>query len=380
MALVLQAAPASAALNPNPDVTWMTNGQVRALLVYGDYLYIGGRFTSVREYPPGVSGGGSFSAKNLARIDLATGAGDPTWTPKVSTDVTGPAVFALAGLGDQIWVGGAFTAVDGEPRLNLAAVSATTGTVDPAVTPQVGVDTSDRVDALASGQSLVYAGGFFTKVNGLQRKRLAAFHSDGTLDPTWKPRVDERVFSMALDCSGSSLFVGGQFRSASSPGGLYVDRETVAQFDLSSGALLDWAIPAGVIPTGQKAYDMAPTCTRLFVGYGGQNWASAFALDDGSTGLEVWRTKTDGNVQAIEFTGDRVVIGGHFLTVAKASYLRIASLDPATGIPDSTWNPGVQGQWGGPWDMAVEDSHLWFGGQFKQVASSAQYFLARFTF
>ena len=60
---------------------------------------------------------------------------------------------------------------------------------------------------------------------------------------------------------------------------------------------------------------MAPTCTRLFVAYGGQNRASAFALDNGNTGNEVWRRGTNGNVQAIAFTGGSVVIGGHFTSV-----------------------------------------------------------------
>jgi hypothetical protein len=380
LSVLCTALPAHAALGATPDVTWMTNGQVRATLVSGNYLYIGGKFSSLRQYPKGVSGGGSFPATNLARIDLTTGAGDPSWTPAVTTDQSGSAVYALASLGDQIWIGGAFTAVGGQPRLNLAAVSASTGVVDPNVAPQVGTSTSERVDALVASPGLVYAGGFFTTVNGLPRQRLAGFHADGSLDTIWTPRVDKRVFSMAVDCVGSTIFVGGQLQRASSPGSPYVTRDTIARFDAITGALGAWAVPAGTIPTGQKAYDMAPTCSRLYTAYGGSNWASAFALDNGTTGNELWRTTSNGNVQAIAFTGSRVVIGGHFVTVRNFSRPRIAALDPLTGAVDATWNPMIEGQWGGPWTMAVEGNHLWVGGQFTMVAGMSQMFVTRFTF
>jgi hypothetical protein len=380
LAVGLPATPARAALGALPDVTWMTNGQVRATLVSGNYLYIGGKFTQVRQTPPKTPGA-SFSATNLARIDLATGAGDSTWTPDVTTDVSGSAVYALAAIGDQIWVGGSFTAIDGAPRLNLAAVSATTAIVDPFVHPSVGLTTADRVEALVAGPSMIYAGGFYKVVNDVERLQLAAFHTDGSLDPVWNPKVDKRVFSMALDCTGTTLFAGGQFRRAGGTNSPYETRETIARFNLVTGALDPWAIPVGTIPTGQKAYDMAPTCTRLYAAYGGSNWALSLALDNGSIGNQLWRRNASGNVQAIALAGDRLVIGGHFESLQGGFVrLRIAALMPATGAVDTVWNPGVDGQWGGPWDMAVEANHLWVGGQFTTVAGVAQTFLTRFTF
>jgi hypothetical protein len=381
MFIVVAALPASASLLPTPDTTWMTNGQIRAMVISGNYLYIGGKFTEVRQLPVNTTGGSWFAASNLARIDLSTGAGDPSWTPLVTTDVTTPAVYSLAAIGDQIWVGGAFTAVNGLARLNLAAVSASTGVVDPAVAPLAGSTTADRVMALKAGPSMVYAGGYFITVNGLARNHLAAFHTDGTLDGTWTPRTDKKVFSMAMDCTGSTLIVGGQFQKASSSGASYTPEDTLARFDLTNGILDPWTVPAGTIESGQKAYALAPTCTRLFVGYGGHNWASAFALDNGTTGNEVWRATTNGNVQAIAYTGERVVIGGHFTSVMPhTSRARIAALNPATGAVDTTWNPGMEGNWGGPWTMVVEANHLWVGGEFKLVAGISQYYVARFTF
>jgi len=40
----------------------------------------------------------------------------------------------------------------------------------------------------------------------------------------------------------------------------------------------------------------------------------------------------------------------------------------------------IEGQWGGPWDMAVESNHLWVGGQFTLVAGQSQMLITRFTF
>src|SRR4028119_2180494 len=60
MAVIALAPPAHAALGLReiPDKTWMTNGKVyaQALSEDGRILYIGGKFNSVREKPPGTAG------------------------------------------------------------------------------------------------------------------------------------------------------------------------------------------------------------------------------------------------------------------------------------------------------------------------------------
>ena len=56
----------------------MTNGQVYAIAQGGDTVYIGGKFQSVRQCPPGQScGAGSVvNVLNLAALDATTGCGD----------------------------------------------------------------------------------------------------------------------------------------------------------------------------------------------------------------------------------------------------------------------------------------------------------------
>src|SRR5690242_10615922 len=64
---------ASAALSNVPDSTWMTNGPIRAIVQYGNIVWIAGQFTELRQNPPG-QGGSVISVSNLAAIDATTGA------------------------------------------------------------------------------------------------------------------------------------------------------------------------------------------------------------------------------------------------------------------------------------------------------------------
>jgi trimeric autotransporter adhesin len=93
----------------NPNV----NGEVRALAVAGQRVYLGGGFSRV----------GSSSRRRLAAVDASSGLAT-SWNPSVSAKVN-----ALATDGSTVWLGGTFTSVGGSPRLRLAAVSASTGAV-----------------------------------------------------------------------------------------------------------------------------------------------------------------------------------------------------------------------------------------------------------
>lgn len=373
--------PATAALPNTPDATWMTNGAVWAIIRSGDYIYVGGQFTRVRELPPGVLGGQSFAANGLARFDAETGVGDRTWTPDVSwgsfSSSEKPTVYALAAAGGTIFAGGDFGAIDGQPRINFGAVDEATGAVDPNVSADVGELGSKSVRAMTASAGRVYAGGYFSTVDGVARKHLAAFSSNGVLDAGWRPKIDKRTFSFAWDCTRSTLFVGGQFRQAAGTGGALQPRETIARFDPVTGALHPWALPAGTIENDQKAYDMAADCDTLGVGYGGRNFAAAFDLGD-NVGEQIWRDYTAGNVQTVALMGDDLIIGGHFSQVNKERRIRIASVELATGDVNP-WNPGVDGQFYGPWDLLATGDRLYVGGFFTTVGGSPQHFFARFT-
>ncbi|MGH2540247.1 MAG: hypothetical protein ACRDGK_06980, partial [Actinomycetota bacterium] len=187
------------------------------------------------------------------------------------------------------------------------------------------------------------------------------------------------VFSLAMSCDDKTLFVGGQFRRARGKGDTgWRDRESVAAFYPSSGALRTWHVPAGSVEIGQKAYALAPTCSQLNVAYGGRNRAIAFRLDHGTRGDVKWQVNTSGNVQAITVADGRVVIGGHFTSIGARTRIRIAALNMATGAVVPGFNPSITGQWGGPWALKRDRQHLYVGGQFTMVGSKSQTFVARF--
>jgi len=221
--------------------------------------------------------GPSFAANGVARIDATTGLRDPTWTPDVSwggyVTTTKPIVWALAAAGGKIWIGGDFGAVDGPPRTKFAAVDAATGVVDPGVTAAVGTLGAQSVRAMVASSSTVYVGGSSPRETheppaaGRLRARRDARRDVEAEDG--QARVQHGLGLCAVQhLRGWPVPTGGRRRRTWQP------RETVARFDPASGALLPWAIPTGTIELDQKAYDLAPTCTQLNVGYGGRNYAA----------------------------------------------------------------------------------------------------------
>src|SRR4028119_1659181 len=104
------ASPAHAALGLRDTADaapWMTNGKVyaQALSEDGKILYIGGKFTILREKPPGT-GGATLAVNNVAAIDVETGAPVSTWKPAVTSKYgTAPVVRALAAKNGRVYIG-----------------------------------------------------------------------------------------------------------------------------------------------------------------------------------------------------------------------------------------------------------------------------------
>ena len=92
--------------------TGSANGTVRTLLVAGSRVYLGGEFSQVNGSP----------RQRLAALDAGTLALDPTFAPSI--DGGAASVCAIAVDGGTLYVGGAFTSVNGAGRTNLAAVDA----------------------------------------------------------------------------------------------------------------------------------------------------------------------------------------------------------------------------------------------------------------
>jgi hypothetical protein len=392
---ILGASPALA-LTETPDDTYMTNGKVYATALSGDgnILYIGGEFTEVTENSPEKSGI-DRTVSNVAAINVETGAAIRTWRPEVTGDDA--VVRSLAVKNGKVFIGGNFTAVEGKPRKNLAAVSANTKKavrLSP-FAPQVGGDTS-YVFALEAGDRKLYAGGGFSKVNGAPRKNLAAFSvKTGALDRHWKPKATKASTCMDPKCShkvralelgsrGRSIFVGGSFSHVSGTNGRGGPRQSVARLYTATGNLHPWKIPSWTIRAPQTAWDLTATRTRLYGGFGARNnFLAAFRLDKDTRGARTWRFATVGNVQTVALTRDRsrLFFGGHFginefnQTVCNGKLLRgLASVNPSTGKIYCDWIPSLHERkrpsYEGAWALTTTASYLWVGGGFIGVSDS----------
>lgn len=120
-------------------------------------LIVGGDFAEVNGSP----------RYNLAAFDIATGELVADWHPDINT--SGGQVNALAVDGDMLYVGGSFLSVAGIEQHNIGAVSLTDGTALP--WPTQGTNLPVR-SVLKSGPN-VYVGGEFTTMHGQPRMRLA---------------------------------------------------------------------------------------------------------------------------------------------------------------------------------------------------------------
>ena len=387
---ILGASPALA-LSERPDDTYMTNGKVYATALSrdGDVLYIGGEFTRV-----GQKSGSSFTVKNVAAINVKTGAAIRTWRPEVTGHEA--VVRALAVKNGKVYIGGNFTSVEGKPRKNLAAVGAyTKAVVLSPFSPQVGGDTS-YVFALEAGDRKLYAGGGFSKVNGAPRKNLAAFSlKTGALDRHWKPKATKaptckdpkcshKVRALELGPGGGSIFVGGSFSHVGGTNGRGGPRQSVARLYTATGNLHPWKIPSWTIQAPQTAWDLTATRTRLYGGFGARrNFLAAFRLDKGNSGARLWRFATVGNVQSVALTRNhsRLFFGGHFgineygRSVCNGKPLRgLASVNPATGKIYCHWIPSLdqnrRPSYEGAWSLITTPSYLWVGGGFIGVSDS----------
>jgi hypothetical protein len=390
------------AIGPTPEKTWNTNGTVfdTALSPDGKTLYIGGRFTVVRENPAGQPGD-AVSVRNLAAIDVATGTVIRGWRPQVTGDVgtTTANVRSVAAANGKVYFGGTFTSVSGTARSNVAAVDATSGALDTRLAPTISFSdgTVPVVQAVLASDSKLYVGGNFNTVNGQagNRARLAAFNlSTGALDTAWKPRSTQIIFDLAFASDKATVFIGGRFSNLTGSNGVTEPRKTIARVDATTGNLDPWAVPDGSIPESQQAtHVLLPTPTRLYAGLGdaGSNYATALRLDNGNTGTMLWRYDAVGDVQSLALSPDnkRLIFGGHFglvqleQRVCGGQYLRgLASLNPDNGRIYCDWLPQIEpyrNNGGGPWSMSISDgSKLWIGGNFTGISGVPQSNLARF--
>ncbi|MCA1842727.1 MAG: delta-60 repeat domain-containing protein, partial [Actinobacteria bacterium] len=363
---------------------------VNALAVNGPWLYVGGEFTKF-----GARGTSKAQPRNhIARVSSSSGTIDPDWNPDTGNNNAANPVrsIAVSPDGTTAYFSGDFSTVAGQPRPGIAAfVSDAGGNRLSPWAPQVGpvqalgvapdgriyLGTKGGVSALdgnggvlwstqsggGSGVkqlavsrdgSAIWVGGDFNTIGGQPRAKLAAVHSDGSVDPTFNPAPANGSVISALTLSedNSRVYFGGTFDHVRDQ-----LRNNLAAVDAHSGELTPWdpnatgavsslTASGGLVYAGGNFTNLGAT-PRTYLGAldvtPGPSFGSAlpFApkIENLGQGAKAGEPPV---VQSIVLTADgsRMYIGGNFDHVNGVVRKNLAALSLPGGEVDPNFDPG----------------------------------------
>lgn len=349
-AVVGPAAPVQAAFDSQPLRGWEPDGPVHAIAVAGDTVYIGGSFTSLTDPATGqtVPRGG------LAALDSATGELMPGWSASADGEVL---ALAVSEDGSQVVAGGKFRSVNGETRRRLVGLSAATGDL---ISPWRGRAAGAVQDLLVQGNRL-YVGGAFSRLNGVRERGLGALQvSDGSHVDSFNAFVDDTVYALA-DGGAGRLLVAGRFSAVNG-----APRGSLAAVSSTTGALTPWA-PARLCSGCGTYWDVASDQTRVYVASSGPG--GRVAAIDVATKVRRWVTRADGDVQAVDVGTDGLLyIGGHFnQQVGGLPRHQLAAVKATTGAVDPDFAPRLFRPYPGVEVVKATANRLYAGGHFSGV-------------
>ena len=344
--------------NRTVDTTFAfeANGQVSALVLYGNRLFVGGSFGNLN----------GQTRSNLAVVDLTS---NHVISSTVSVD--GP-VLALAVSGATLYVGGVFNHVGGSNRTNVASIDLTTGLVtswNPSPNTVFGLG----IGVLVAAEGRIYAGGDFTQLAGATRNQAAAFDAiTGALLP-WDAHVyvsytSPAVYSVAV--GSNAVYIGGNFTSL---GGQL--RSHLGAVEKDTGNVLPWN--PGVSSDIVRA--LAVSGNTVYVGGDfpsvGTNGPPRLAALDAISGVpQLWAPSPGGTVLTILPLNGLIYVGGEFESIGGVNRQLLAAVDLSTGLPTS-WDAQIMGtRVSGDYvyALAISDDTLFVGGRFYGIAGQTR--------
>jgi hypothetical protein len=337
------------------------NGSVTSLAVIDGELYVGGVFSSVSS-----SGQNAISANNIARWSAAAG----SWSPLGSAlqNGTHSHVSALAVLGSDLYVGGAFTSVSSSNQntfsANRIARWNTSGSFWSALGSPTQNGTNEGVFSLAVSGTDLFVGGGFT---GVQSNTQSYVPSEfvarwSTITSTWIPMgaverngTNTGVFALAV--IGTDLYVGGNFNTVFSTNWERISANRIARWSMTSGTWspLGSTTQNGLDRFGGDVWCLAASGTDLYVGGSFTNVNSSNSSIQSANRIARWSTTggywsplgsptqngVEGGVYALAISGDDLFVGGNFVDVSSTTQRNVASSGIATAfisIASPTWN------------------------------------------
>lgn len=337
-----------------------TNGNVQAICIHGNTLYIGGSFTQV----------GNLPRTNIAAIDLTTKSVTP-WAPSVNSDVVD-----IEAANGKVYFCGHFTQVNLVSRNALAAVDSASGNLE-SLNPNIvfpgipGMQTG-TVSSLEVADGLLYLAGYFISINGSSRKNVAAVDlASGNLHPL---SVEPNIPVNVIEIENDRLYLGGPFFSVNG-----ASRKGFAAVNRLTGTLLPWNPSSD--DQGNTIHAIVPDGDSVFI-------SGVFFSLAGSGNCHLAKTDMDGvpsNWHPFSCSGvpfpianalakwdPFLVVGGEFSNFSGQNRNHLAMAQAHTGALTS-WNPAPNDN---VLSLATNDSLLVVGGRFTSISGVSRGHLA----
>ncbi|MFQ4147847.1 PKD domain-containing protein [Arthrobacter sp. LAPM80] len=389
--------------------TVQIDGVVWQQVVVGNTVYVAGNFQTAR--PAGAAPGtNTVPRQNILAYDIRTGNLIAGFAANLNAQAR---TIAASPDGSRIYVGGAFTQVNGVNAYRIAALNPTTGALITSFAPAVNA----MVKSIVATNTTVYAGGWFSGVGSVARANLAAFNaSDGSLLP-WNPiSAGGTVEAMVISPDQSKMVIGGSFTTlngSSNPG------YGMGAVNTTTGALLPFAANTLVRDGGTAAaiLSLASNGTQVYgTGYvfgAGGNLEGTFSAN-WTDGVIKWVEDCHGDTYSVYPGASAVYIAGHphfcgtiggfpqtdppanwtfhrglaFSTAATGTI----TTNPYSGYYNFAGNPSPSllnwfpdmdegtftGESQGPWTVQGNSQYVVYGGEFLHVNGVAQQGLVRY--
>ena len=306
-AAVEETLPETTTSDPLPTV--QIDGIVWAQDANESTVFAGGMFSNAR--PAGSPAGQNQTPRsNLLAYDLQSGNLVPSWDPVVNGRVL---ALELSPDGSWLYVGGAFTSVDGQSRYRLAALDTETGELIASWKPAANTVVQDIV----ATDSTVYVVGEFSNIDGVARTGVAALsaQSGEVLDFEATLAGGYGVRAAVLSPDESKLVIAGSFTStngSTNPG------RGMAALDVQTGQSLPWAVNSVIRNAGNNAavYSLASDGDSVYgTGYdfygGSEDGFEGAFRADWDTGEMVWMEDCHGDSYSVHPYEGAVYVATH---------------------------------------------------------------------
>jgi hypothetical protein len=205
----------------------------------------------------------------------------------------------------------------------------------------------------------VFVGGTFSHVNGLERTGIAMLKVSTqevlpfSINLYGQSVRDFKIIDSMLYAAGSYLYVNNIYQPKS-----------VLAFNLRTDSLLPW----NPVNLG-NALSVEANNQYIFLGgqltepSGGADRINLFAIDRQTGMLSSWAPNPNHNVISLHISGDKLYVGGDFTTILNTSRNHLAAFDTAN-LSLTNWNPNPNSNVN---VIKSTDETIWIGGGFYQV-------------